>query len=76
MIVEETIKDHIGTHERRRAAIQCHMLLKYQKLDAKYQKVIDFLIEGLKNNTIDPSLDIEKLLVKYEEQKLSGATIQ
>lgn len=76
MMVEETIKDLIGTHERHRAAIQCHMLLKYQKLDAKYQKVIDFLIEGLKNNTIDPSLDIEKLLVKYEEQNLSGATIQ
>ena len=76
MMMEEKGKDLIGAHERRRAAIQCHMLLQYQKLDVQYQKVIDFLIEGLQNNTIDPTLDIGKLLTRYEEQQLSGSTIQ
>ena len=76
MMMEETVKDLIGAHERRRASIQCHMLLQYQKLDVQYQKVIDFLIEGLQNNTIDPTLDIGKLLTRYEEQQLSGSTIQ
>ena len=76
MIMEETGKDLIGAHERRRAAIQCHMLLQYQKLDEQYQEVIDFLIEGLQNNTIDPTLDIGKLLARYEEQQLSGSIIQ
>lgn len=76
MMMEETVKDFIGTHERRRAGIQCHMLMQYQQLDDKHKKVIDYFIDGLQNNTLEPTLDLENLLARYEEEKLSSSTIQ
>lgn len=76
MMMEETIKELGWMHERRRAEIQCRMLLLYQQLDEKHKRVIDFFTEGLQNNTIDPSLDVGKLLARYEEQHLSGSASQ